>query len=279
MSLQQVISGNYLLKTQAEPAALNQIKSYLRAKYDVENEFTNTAKYDNGAIYKATNRVYLDAPAYSATATYILGQLKLQGGNVYRCTTAIPIAEAFTIGKWQLLGAQYTMFYAPVPQPVFNFQSLYNKGDLVFWKDKVYTCVIGSVILSHDSAIQSDSTQNYPILNVFPDDPKNGKAYWGDGVAYSVAAGSILDTTKFTQGDNRNQQLVLYVLDVLIYHLYRRIPPAVVPEIRIVAYRSVIEWLKNVAKGNDVVADIVKIQPSQGQRIRWGSRPKQNNFY
>ncbi len=279
VSLQQIISGNLLLKTQGEIAAISEIKSYLSSKYDVDSEFTDTTLYSNIAVYKAGNRVYIDAAAYSGAALYSIGALVLYSGNVYRCKTAIVVAESFTVAKWDLVGQQNDIFYCPLPQPLFNIKSSYNKDDLVFWNNKVYTCIIPSQSLGQSAKIQYSTTTDFPLQNVFPDDAKHGAAYWGAGVAYEVEAGSILDPEKFTKGDNRNQQLVLYVLDVLIYHLYRRIPPAVVPEIRVVAYRSVVEWLKNVARTNDVVADINKLQPPQGDRIRYGSRPKQENYY
>lgn len=83
----------------------------------------------------------------------------------------------------------------------------------------------------------------------------------------------------FTKGDNRNQQLVTICMDIMIYTLYRRIPPAVVPEIRIFAYQQAKQWLNNVAKGNEIVAAIPKIQPPQGQRTRMGSNVKAINTY
>lgn len=279
VSLSQIISGNAYLKGHAEAAALTEIKSYLRAKYDVDTEFTDTTLYSNIATYKAANRVYIDASAYSASATYALGSLVLQAGNIYRCTIAITVAEAFTIGKWELLGVQYDIFYCSYPKPIFNINGIYKKDDQVFWKDKIYTCIIPTGSIDHQSLIQYNSTKEIPYTNVFPDDASYGAASWGNGTTYTVPAGSILDTTYFTKGDNRNQQLVLYTLDVAIYQLYCRIPPQVVPEERRNRYFAVKDWCKSVSKGNDVIADIVKLQPPQGNRIRYGSRPKQDNYY
>ncbi len=263
VNLNQVISGNALLKEQAESVAIEEAKSYLRAKYDVNSEFTNTGIYNPAATYKANNRVYLDAPFYNSKITYALNTMVLRQGKVYLCKVAIIIAEEFDDTHWTELGAQYDFFYCSLPKPLFDINGFYNKGDQVFWKDKTYTNVIATQPLTHDQAIQYASTNNFPLQNVFPDDTQNGIKYWGAGVAYSVAAGKILDTTFFTKGDNRNQQIVVYVMDMLIYHLYR----------------TAISWLNKVAKGNDVVADIAVIQPAQGERIRFGSRPKQENFY
>lgn len=85
--------------------------------------------------------------------------------------------------------------------------------------------------------------------------------------------------TYFTKGDSRNQQMVMYMIDLTIYHLYARVAPKNIPQTRVDRYDAVIYWLKNVAKGQDITADIEKIQPPQGKRIRWGSKIKRTNDY
>ena len=392
VNLSQIISGNSLLTTQAEIAAIEEAKSYLRAKYDVDSEFSNTQEYNPQSTYSAGDRVYLNAPFYNPKKIYIQGQLVLKNGIVYQCNTAVTVAEEFDNGKWTALGSQYTIFYANYPEEKFDIKKNYEKGDKVFWKNKTYECIISTAAIDHATLIQYDATNNVPYKNIFPNDPKVGSKFWNDLGTYTVPAGNLLtqnstetvtlfqaredeflqvgvtpglvagqssyvapaagqpgslvgwdyslerilsgtmvpgtDYTKnangftltvaggtefqpnekfvlrfvpitdqpvpvattgvsasqiimtyFTQGDNRNQQLVVYILDMLIYHLYRRIPPSVVPEIRVLAYQTAISWLGKVAKGDDIVASIEKLQPPSGSRIRYGSRPKQQNFY
>lgn len=391
-NLSQIISGNSLLTSMAENAAIEEAKSYLRAKYDVDSEFSNAQAYNPQSTYSAGDRVYLDAPFYNPKKTYIQGQLSLKNGIVYQCNTAVLAAEEFDSVKWTALGPQYTMFYANYPYDKFDLKKNYEKDDRVFWKNKSYECIIPTSGIDHATLIQYQSTNSVPYSNIFPNDPKSGAKYWKDLGTYTVPAGNLLTQnstetvtlfqaredeylqvgvtpglvagtseyvapasglagslvgwdysierilsgtlvkgvdyvknsngfsltiaggtefqpnerfvmrfvpitdqpvpvattgvsasqiimTYFTQGDNRNQQLVVYILDMMIYHLYRRIPPSVVPEIRILAYQTAISWLGKVAKGDDVQASIEKIQPPNGQRIRYGSRPKQENHY
>lgn len=392
VNLSQIISGNSLLTAQAEATAIEEAKSYLRAKYDVDSEFSNSQVYNPQSTYNAGDRVYLNAAFYNPKKTYIQGELTLKSGIIYQCNTAILAAEEFDAAKWTVLGPQYQIFYANYPYKVFDLKKNYDKEDLVFWKNKTYECLISTMAIDHDMLIQYQTTNSVPYTNIFPDDAKNGAKYWKDLGTYTVPAGNLLtqnstetvtlfqaredeylqvgvtpglvagtseyiapaagqagtlvgwdysierilsgtmvkgtdytknangfsltvaggtvfqpnerfvmrfvpitdqpvpvDTTGvsasqiimtyFTEGDNRNQQIVVYILDMLIYHLYRRIPPAVVPEIRILAYQTAISWLGKVSKGDDVVANITKIQPPSGSRIRYGSRPKQENFY
>lgn len=48
---------------------------------------------------------------------------------------------------------------------------------------------------------------------------------------------------------NRNALLVMYAVDMLLYHLHSRINPNQIPEIRAKRYDDAIEWLKAVTKG------------------------------
>jgi hypothetical protein len=227
-------------------------------------------------VYRAADRVYLDAGAYSAAVNYALGALVLQTGKVYICTTAIVAPEAFTPGHWTLLGAQYDIFFASFPQNVFNVSGAYNKGDNVYWNGHTYTSLVQTISPDHEMILQYGNTNNIPYPNIFPDDPNNRQKYWRDNGAYTVPAGSLLDTTRFTKGDNRSQQLVMYLIDMTLFHLHSRISPRNIPEIRVDRYESAITWLNRAAKGV-ITANLVKIQPPSGKRIRWGSNIKNDN--
>ncbi len=271
--------GSSAMRLTAELLALEEVTSYLTQKYDMSAEFTDTVVWNPNTVYKAKNRVYLDASAYSATSTYALKALVLQSGSVYICITAITIAEAFNATKWTLLGAQYDLFYVTLPKPEFNFATIYNKTDEVFWKDKTYTCAVASTVYSHSQQLQYVDYGNVPAINIAPDNAVNGVKYWGVGVAYSVIAGTLpTDTAKWTAGDNRSQKIVDCVVDIAIYKINPRLAPNNIPQIRIDNYDSAIVWLKACGKGV-VTANIPRIQPKQGNRIRFGGNIKNENSY
>lgn len=393
VSLQQIISGDKTLLTMGELFAQSLISSHLVQKYDVDQEFTNTQVYNPQATYSAGDRVYLDATAYSSASTYVEGQLSLQAGKVYQCTVAIVAPETFNPLHWTLLGNQYDLFYANYPASVFEIQGQYKKGDQVWYKNHVYTALIGTRYYDHETLIQFGNTNSIPFQNYFPDDPNNGSKAWHDEGAFVVPAGNLLTTTPsqtvtlfqaredlllvagvtagmvvgastysppaagqpgsligwsfgierrgygtmtegvdyefdqddnefrlletddefennevfivhfqpitdqpvpvattglsayqvimtyFAKGDNRNQQMVQYMLDIMIYRIYSRIAPKTIPEERRDNYQIALMWLRDCAKGDEITADIVKKQPPQGGRIRWGSNIKQQNSY
>ncbi|WP_241279761.1 phage protein Gp36 family protein [Chryseobacterium cucumeris] len=81
-------------------------------------------------------------------------------------------------------------------------------------------------------------------------------------------------------GGNRNALIILYMVDIALYHLHANISADNVPEIRIIRYNAAKDWLKAVAKG-DISPDLPE-KPDEGeggegsgnQIVEFGSRPK-----
>ena len=277
-NLNQIIGNDSTVLDQVKSAAVTELTSYLIQKYDCSREFTDTLPWARATTYKANNRVYLDADAYNPAATYSANALCLQAGNVY-ISIAGNAAHPFNASEWTLIGVQYSMYYVTLPYPEFYYNNVYAKGNQVFWKDKTYSCVVPTAVIGHDAALQIGQYP-LPATNVAPDNPVNGVAYWGVGTAYSVTAGTLpTDATKFTAGDNRNQQLVNYCIDIALYTVHSRIAPRNIPELRIKRYDDVIKWLQNAAQGKTITAALLLKQPAQGGRIRFGGNTKLINSY
>lgn len=276
-NLAAIIGSDYTLLDDAIAAAVAESKSYLVQKYDCDREFVSPAVWDRTKAYKALTLVYLDAPAYNSTTSYIVGDLALYSGNVYICIT--PMTGNFNGANWVQLGPQYAKFWAALPQPEFQYSGIYAKNNQVWWKDKTYTCVLPTIMLNHVTEIQYGQRSNIPPQNVAPDDSILGAQYWGTGTSYSISAGVLpTDTTKWVAGDSRSAQMVLYCIDIALYTLHSRIAPRNIPELRVKRYDDAIKWLKSVAKG-ELTADIPAIQPKQGRRIRFGSEVRKINNY
>lgn len=274
-NLQQLITQNPSILTGIELSAQAEAISYLRQKYETEQEFTNTTLWKRYTTYKAADRVYIDADGYLPTNSYTVHNLTSYNGKVYTCignTTG-----AFNPANWFLLGNQGDIFYAKYPHPFFDIYNLYKEGDQVFWNGRIYTARRDS--LASVDSIQYRIYKNIPLPNVFPDDVNSGSTYWQDNGAYSVPNNAIItDIVYFVKGDNRDQQMVLYFIDLALYHLHSRIAPNNIPQLRIDRYDSAIEWLKMCAKG-EVTPNLPKIQPKEGARIRYGGNIRNINSY
>lgn len=257
--LTQIISGEYSYLSQDEAASVAEAKSYLVQKYDTSVEFKATQLYDYNTIYYGRDRFYLDAAAYSSSSTYTLHSLALYNGYIYLNTSAITTPEAWNAAHWQQLGKQYAIYYIDTEFPIYDFYTSYNVGDTIWYKDNIYTAIV-------------DNTGYFPDANPY---------YWGIPTPSTVDGNTFPSSNpRFVYGDNRSPQLVLYISDILLYHIERRIAPQNIPDLRVKRYDDAIAWLKHAAEGDIITAEIPLLQPNQGRRIRYGSRlPKQNNNF
>jgi hypothetical protein len=176
------------IRSLVEGSVIREMSAYLIQKFDLAQEFQDTAQWVRANTYKTTNRIFLDAVAYSATASsYNLNDLTLYSNNVYINKTAIVAPEAFDAAKWTLLGAQYDLFYVAFPYPEFAQFTIYKKGDIVYWKNKIYRAAQDSIVVDQQMALQSVNYSDFTTGNVLPDDTVNGSSMWGTGIAYSFA--------------------------------------------------------------------------------------------
>ena len=275
-NLQQIITANDSIRISAELAAQAEAISYLRQKYDVKGEFTDTTIYSPSLAYKAKNRVYLNAVTYNPSVNYSVNNLTLYNGLVYICNAST--TGTFDPTKWNGLGSQYEIFYAVTPYPEFDLTLLYNKGDYVFWQNKVYKCLVATPILDHEDGIQYYQQNEIPYANVFPNDKVNGSTHWQYISDYSFSGINTTNVNYWQAFDNRDQQMVMYFTDITLYHLHARIAPRNIPELRILRYQSAIEWLKMASKG-EITPALPVLQPAQGGRIRYGGQVRNINSY
>jgi hypothetical protein len=275
-NLNQVIGSDTSVLFSAELTAIAEAKSYLVQKYDTSQELIDTPKWDNSVTYKAGARVYLDAPVYS-TIAYSVGVIVTYVGNEYKCKTAITVPGVWDATNWTLLCPQYQIFYVNYPYPRFNYQSIYSRNDQIFYNGYVWTSISDSFGYDHQSYLQLGNTTGQPYNNTFPD-AEHGSQYWTRGAAYLLPAAVDIMDVRWIMGDNRDQQLVTYIIDIALYHVHSRIAPRNIPDLRVKRYDDAVKWLKMCAKG-DVTAEMPVIQPRSGGRVRFGGNVKQINSY
>jgi len=252
-NLAQIIESNQQTKLDVEQSAQSEMISYLTQRYIVNQIFTDTKVFDITATYNGKQLVEWTATAFSAATVYTTGQYVLQAGYIYK-SIAGSAAHAFVANEWTQICLDKTLFYVTLPEDEYSNTTTYAIGDKVYYNNIEYTCLISTV------GILPTNTQ-----------------FWSAGSAYTLTATYPDDDTKWTEGDNRNQQIVMYLLDITLYHLHSRINPRNIPDLRKERYDGnnatqnggAIAWLK-VASG-DITADLPQILPEQGLSIRWGN--------
>lgn len=278
-NLQQIIGNDASILSGAILAGEAEAKSYLTQKYDLSDEFKDLNPWNPDVVYKAGDRVYVQGPLFSISSTYAVDDVVSYNGYVYRCAHAVAVPGPFTIFNWDNIGLVNQIYNVKYPAPIFQYNGLYNVGNLVFWKAKTYTCKIQTSTITHDVALQYRVQANLPLLNPAPDDGQSGLTYWGVGVPFIFQAGTLpTDFEHYNVGDTRDQQMILYIIDIILYHIHSRIAPRNIPDLRVKRYDDAIKWLRMAANG-DVTPALPKIQPHQGNRIRFGGNIKQINTY
>jgi hypothetical protein len=253
-NLAQIIESNQQTKLDVEQSAQSEMISYIAQRYIVNQIFTDTKVFDITATYNGKQLVEFTADAYDIAATYVTNDFVLQGGYIYK-SIAGSAAGAFNSAEWTQICLDKTLFYVTLPEDEYSNTTTYAIGDKVYYNNIEYTCLVS-------------------VVGILPTNTQ----FWSAGSAYTLTATYPDDDTKWTQGDNRNQQIVMYLLDVTLYHLHSRINPRNVPDLRKERYDGnnatqnggAIAWLKRVASG-DLTADLPNILPKQGMSIRWGN--------
>lgn len=254
-NLTQIIESNQQTKLDVEQSAQAEMISYLTQRYRVKDVFSNTSVFDIAASYGGKSLVEFTAIAYSATATYSIHVYTLYNGNVYKSNTAIGAPEAFTTAHWDFVCLDRSLFYITLPYSEYDPTVTYSIGTQIWFNGHNY--------INIKKCINID-----PTITEF----------WTDNGVYTVTAIYPTDATKWTAGDNRNQQIVLFLIDITLYHLHSRINPRNIPDLRKERYNGnsptdsggAIGWLKSVAKGN-VNADLPEYLTQQGMSMRTGN--------
>jgi phage gp36-like protein len=246
--------------------------------YLIQSDFNKTIQDANLQQIISNDSTILDAAILAAEAeckSYLRQKYNLD--FEFQPTTAWADTNSYKAGA--RVTNSGTIYNAIYPHPQFDFQGLYNIGDQVFWKDKTYTCKIQTPVIDHETGLQYRVYENLPYPNVQPDNIVNGVEYWGVGVPYSVPTGTaITNTTYWQQADTRDAQMVMYLIDIALFHVHSRISPRNIPDLRVKRYDAAIDWLKMCATG-EITPALPLLQPKQGNRIRYGGQIKNINTY
>jgi len=299
--LRQLVQGDDSKRVIEENTSLQVIVQRLTAKYDLDLEFTDMQPYDSTKVYGAAQRTVVDfSPngfAPWAAGVHAEGDLVIEAGTGYICNADIT-DTVFDATQWTSVGAQYTIYYGAYPAtctvngqlnpatltqpyaPVFNYKTLYSKGDVIFWKGYTYTANQASTVLCHNAVLQYSEYNNIPYNNIFPDDPINNAngAYWNNKEAYTIPVATPLTDAKWVQGDNRNQTIKDAMVRITVFKLSPLIAPKNRPDVWLDDYRSILRELKDVAEGMITMILPVK-QPQNNTRTWYCGAIKQTNNY
>ena len=294
--LQTAVTAGYngtQLLIDSENAAIEEIKGYLSARYDLDRLFSDTPIYNVASTYYGQSRVQYHETAYSATSTYAIGNRTSINNNIYECSVTIAVAEAFNLAHWTFICLDYAIFSASLPNPEFREFTDYPKATTVWFSDNyTYTSLKATKGQLLNSAVYSEygADKDAPMIDTggvrYLEDINNN-AYWLRNSIYSFSGIIPTNGTKWSQTDNRNGLMINHVIDIVLYNLFTILAPRNIPAERITRYKGesthdekcTIGWLKAVSNGT-LNANLPSKYPTQGLATIFNSgAPKSQNTY
>ena len=305
-NLRELIANNYSLWLYAEQVGQEEMRSKIQQRYDVAKIFTNTSLYDSTLVYYAKNLVVYTENEWVEGTAYTVGQRIKYKDKIYQCITNSTGYLPTNTTYWVYITDDKSLYYVTLPEEEWSYLTSYSVGDVVWYENKTYTCVVANSNTKPDSstAIWGSGTA-HSISNKNPDIIYHAEIAYTvgtkvscEGVLYNCilnSTGNIPTNATFftalttppywTKGDNRNPLIVRYLLDITRYHFERSIPARNVSDLCKEAYNGnspeerggAIGWLKRVNSGTDN-ANLPIIVPVKGLAFTYGnSRAAQDN--
>lgn len=302
--LRQLTQGDDSKRLQAEAKSMQQIIQKLTQRYDLSLEMRDTAPWDKDKAYGAGDRatVAVGANGFNTWATnteYETGDAVIYNRTGYLCVTANHDAS-FTLAKWKEVAPENAVFHAAWPPdctlrgqpnpatmlnpyaPMFNYQNLYNMGDVVWWAGNTYVCAQSSTLVDHQQALQYKTEQNLPIANVYPNDPiaNANAAFWKDAAAYVITPGTPLtDTDAWVREDNRNASVKNWMVVLSVAHMSATLTVQNIPKTWADNAKEVYCDMQAAADGMITMILPPTYRISRGLRTRFGGDVKNKNYY
>lgn len=262
-NLNQVIESNWTLVRDVEQAAQQELVGYLEQRYIKSEILTDTTEFDPTAVYYGKNLVYYTEAAFSIASNYSSGDRVVYSGNIYEANTNV-VASAWDASEWDLICEDNLLFYVTLPEDEYDNVAEYETGDVVWYQNKTWTA-------------------RTSLSGIVP--TTDNSSYWTEGATYSITGDYPDDDSVWTQGDNRNPLIVMRLIDIVLYHLHKRLTGMNFPDIRKEAYDGnspaqvggAIGWLKQIACGK-VNVDLPPILPDQNLSVNWGNAGGNTTF-
>lgn len=75
------------------------------------------------------------------------------------------------------------------------------------------------------------------------------------------------------ENEDRNPIVMLYLIDIVLYHLHSNISPRNIPELRGIRYDAAIKWLRMISKG-EINPSLPLLPGNDSVIVKQGSNPK-----
>lgn len=263
--LTAIIGGDVNLRYAAEQEAIEEVISYLIQRYDTDHEFAPFQSWSQYTHYSIADRVLMNQSVYVSTTIYVIGDIVSQTVSnvrgIYKANATT--TGTFNTADWDYICTYESIFYSTYPFPLFDITKPTAKDDTVVFKGVKYQA--------------KKDTYGFVPLDKFGQTHDN----WTLIGAAETLINVFVDTGYWTEGDNRSSELVMFCVDIALYHLYSRINPRKIQQLRLDRYDHAIKKLEAYASGKQSPNILEKyiLNETVGMPISWGSAQKNINLY
>lgn len=245
-----------------ELVAQAELTSYLSNRYECEIAFAPLMTFSDTDEYKWQDRIDLTATAFSTTKVYVEGERCVYQSYVYERNAT---TGGYVVNTLPTNATYFTelgldgVYFVTSPSP-YKGRILYIEGTQVSYNGNFY----------ERTAYETGETSG-----ILPDNT----TFWTLLENEVIPIGTLpSNNTYWTYGDNRNQQLKVYMIDVCLYHLHSNNNPRNIPQLRIDRYNNALNWCKMINRG-EITANLPEILPVQGQVISVSSNTKLPQYF
>ena len=294
LDLDQITLGDWSIVYSTEAVVKEEISSYISKRYDISKIFVNLDKFSLTNTYYAGDITYISENDWNDVLTYNPGdRVRYPINNVeyvfINTATASGATYSPTNGSYWNQGVlDGSLYYVNYPYPLYNQSQVYVTGDKVLYNNIIYTAIKDNNgdYLNEDSVYDVDSFNTSAII---PGYSTKWSDYWTAATSSYTVSGIQPDTDNtgvWQAGDNRNQLILQYMMDMVLYHVCASINPRNIPELRGIRYDGAspsqlggaVGFFKKVSQGQ-LSLNAVEIIPTSGQSLYWTSSERRTLDY
>jgi phage gp36-like protein len=150
-------------------------------------------------------------------------------------------------------------------------------GQMKSWLKKRYDIAQIFFLLkgAHDQA-KAYSLGNLVYYKETSESVEDYKVYQANA---NIAANTPWNLNNWTLFTDRNPFIILYLVDLTLYHLHSKDAARLIPKVREDRYQDALDWLKGVAEGliDADLPQLVETDPEYKPEIRYNSHPAENH--
>lgn len=291
-----VTDASTVIRQQREIGVIEEVKSFIRHRYDVQEVFRDVLSWDASRIYYINELIEYSEPDYVAATEYQVGQRvvytvttgTISVDNIYEATEITTGNLPTDTDNWDFITTDKNLYYSRIVSPspglttpdtsftytTNNYTTSFD--EILGWdrtktiyfklKDDVIKLYYSEANRTNDvdsiGVCRYENVKNFPLnLEIERGDIDDNNSMLSGVLSVinfipDLTEWDVEPSNQWTRADNRNQQILSIVLKIMVFELHSFVSKRNTPELRILARDDAYQMLQNISSGKDMTADI-----------------------